>query len=612
MQQAHLDQTLLKHDDTPPVSAVPDPSILPSALPVAALALTLAACGGDSGGEAAPVPATTPTPTPAGGQTSTIAKPQSDAEAARFLMQAQLSATDDDIAALRSQGFEPWLSSKMSEAMSQSGFDWLASRGYNEVNESRYFASNAIFDYMVWQQLMVAPDGVRKRAALALSEIFVVSLNALDFNWRSQGLAHYWDQLNSNAFGSFRQLLEDVTLNAAMGVFLNTKGNQKEDASTGRQPDENYAREVMQLFTIGLAELNLDGSPKLDAQSTPIPSYTESDVSNLARVFTGYDWDRTGNVKTVDPGGNGTRTLGDSKFTQLPMTLDFTTFDPVIRASNHSMLEAKFLGVTIAANTDGRIALKTALDTLANHPNVGPFIGKQLIQRLVTSNPSPAYVRRVATIFNNNGSGVRGDLKAVFKAILTDDEARSDVGLNSTTFGKVREPIVRLAQWARSFGASSASGNWLLPDTSNPGTSLGQSPLRAPSVFNFFRPGYVPANTALAANNLVGPEFQTVSEVTTAGYVNFLGTVAGNTLARGDIKAAYTKELALVTDTAALIDRLNLILASGQLTEANRATIKTALDSVAVTATSTDAVKMQRIAMAVTLVMASPDYLIQR
>jgi uncharacterized protein (DUF1800 family) len=603
MLQVQVDQAQLLIDETLPISDNTETSVLPSALPVAALSLALAACGGDT---AAPAPAPS-----GGGQTSTIAKPKTDAEAARFLLQAQLSASDDDIAALRSQGYEPWLSSKMDEAPGQSGFDWLGSRGFNELNASN-FRLGSVFDHMVWQQLMNAPDGVRKRAALALSEIFVVSLNPIDFDWSRQALAHYWDQLNANAFGSFRQLLEDVTLNAAMGYYLNTRGNKKENTTLGRQPDENYAREVMQLFTIGLSELNLDGSPKLDAQNKPIPSYSQSDVSNLARVFTGYDWDRTGNVKTLDPSPGGTRMISDLKFTKLPMTLDFTKFDPPLPASNHSMLEAKFLGATIAANTDGAAALKTALDTLANHPNVGPFIGKQLIQRLVTSNPSSAYVQRVATVFNNNGSGVRGDLKAVFKAILTDDEARNDAGLTSTTFGKVREPMIRLAQWGRSFGASSVSGNWSITDTSNPGTSLGQSPLRAPSVFNFFRPGYVPANTALATGGLVGPEFQTVSEVTTAGYVNFISTVAGNTLARGDIKAAYTKELALVTDTAALIERLNLILVAGQLSDTNKATIKTALDSVAITATSTDAVKMQRVAMAVTLVMASPEYLIQR
>jgi uncharacterized protein (DUF1800 family) len=573
----------------------------PAMLPVAALALSLAACGGSSG---------SPAPAPAGGQVSTVVKPKTDAEAARFLLQAQLSASDDEIAALRTQGFEPWLSAQMSQAVSQTGFDWMASRGYNNFDTQRYYVNNTIFDYMAWQQLLSAPDGVRKRAAFALSEIFVVSLNGLDFDWRSQALAYYWDQLNANAFGSYRQLLEDVTLNAAMGVYLNTKGNQKEDTKTGRQPDENYAREVMQLLTIGLNELNLDGTSKLDAQNKPIPSYTQSDVSNLARVFTGFDFDRTGNVKNVEPGG--TRMISDLQFTKLPMTSDFTKFDPPGRSSGHSALEAKFLGTTIAAGTDAKAALKTALDTLANHPNVGPFIGKQLIQRLVTSNPSPAYVQRVATVFNNNGSGVRGDLRAVFKAILTDDEARSDASLASTTFGKVREPIVRLAQWARTFGASSASGNWLLADTSSPGTGLGQSPLRAPSVFNFFRPGYVPANTALATGGLVGPEFQIVSEVSNAAYVNFISTAAGNNLARGDIKAAYTREMALVADVPGLIDRLNLLLAAGQLSDASKATIRTAVESIAVTATSTDAVKMNRIALAVTLVMAAPEYLIQK
>jgi uncharacterized protein (DUF1800 family) len=585
-------------------SAIDGGSGATAALPVAALALGLAACGGDA---ATPAPA----PAPAGGQTSTIVKPQTDAAAARFLVQAQFSASDDEIAALRAQGYEPWLTAQMGQAVSQTGFDWLASRGYNDLTTNRYYQNSTIFDYMIWQQLMASPDGVRKRAALALSEIFVVSLSSLSFDWRSQALAHYWDQLNSNAFGSFRKLLEDVTLNAAMGDFLNTKGNQKEDTRTGRVPDENYAREVMQLFTIGLVELNLDGSAKKDAANQTIPSYSQDDVSNLARVFTGYNWDRTGNVKALVPGTTNTM-VSDSKFTKLPMTTDVTKFDPPGTTTRHSALEAKFLGATVPANTEAAAALKIALDTLANHPNVGPFIGKQLIQRLITSNPSPAYVQRVASVFNNNGAGVRGDMAAVFKAILTDEEARSEANLASTSFGKVREPIVRLAQWARSFGASSTSDNWQLTDTSSPGTALGQSPFRAPSVFNFFRPGYVPANTAIASGGLVGPEFQLVSEVSNAGYVNFIASAAGNNLARADIKAAYAKELALVSDASALVDRLSLILTANQLSDATKATIRTAVESIAVTATSTDAVKMNRVGLAVTLVMAAPDYLIQK
>lgn len=573
-------------------------------LSTTAIALALAACGGDSG--QAPVPAPT-----GGGQTSSVAKPATDEEAVRFLLQAQFSASDEEIAALRTQGYEPWLTAQMATPVSQTAFDWLSSKGYDQITTNAFFDNFYPGDYALWQQVLSSPDGVRKRAALALSEIFVVGFSSLDIAWRSQAIAYYWDQLNANAFGSFRKLLEDVTLNAAMGVFLNTKGNQKEDARTGRQPDENYAREVMQLFTIGLDQLNLDGTSKKDAQGNVIPTYTQSDISGLARVFTGYDWDRTGNVKTPDARNNG-RIISDAKFAKLPMTLDGTKFDPPTTVSRHSALEASFLGTTIAANTDGTVALKTALDTLANHPNVAPFISKQLIKRLVTSNPSPEYVQRVATKFNDNGSGVRGDLRAVFIAILTDADARSSATLTQNSFGKVREPIVRLAQWARTFGATSASGNWPLTDQSSPGSALGQSPMRAPSVFNFFRPGYVPANTSIATSNLVAPEFQLVSEVSTAAYVNYMANVASNNLAGRDIKASYTKELALITDVPALVNRLSLLLTAGQLSESTKATIRTAVESIAVTATSSDTAKLNRLATAIVLVMAAPEYLVQK
>jgi uncharacterized protein (DUF1800 family) len=216
------------------------------------LALGVAACGGGGTTGAPPSPPQGPL----------VVKPQNDTEAARFLLQAQFSASDDQITALKSQGYEPWLDAEMAKAQSQTGVAWLSSRGYDQVTDQHYYDNTFPGQYMAWQQLLGTNDPVRKRIALAMSEMFVVSLNNLDFSWRSQGIAHYWDQLNANAFGNFRNLLEDITLNPAMGYFLSTRGNQKEDPRTGRRPDENYAREVMQLLTIGLNQLNLDGTPK--------------------------------------------------------------------------------------------------------------------------------------------------------------------------------------------------------------------------------------------------------------------------------------------------------------------------------------------------------------
>ena len=236
-----------------------------------------------------------------------------------------------------------------------------------------------------------------------------------------------------------------------------------------------------------------------------------------------------------------------------------------------------------------------------------------MIQRLVTSNPSTAYVDRVAKVFNNNGSGTRGDLRAVFKAILLDDEAMNASGLTAPTFGKVREPILRFVQWGRTFGAASTSGNWRIGNLSDLVSGLGQSALRSPSVFNFFRPGYVPANTAIATNSLVAPEFQLINESSTPGYVNYMTSAIGSTNGvGGDVKAAYTSELAIAHDSTALLDRICLLLAANQISDTTKATIKTALDATTVTQTSTTAEKQRRVYMAVLLVMASPDYLVQK
>ena len=507
----------------------------------------------------------------------------SDKEAVRFLLQAQFSASDAEIAAVRSASYASWLDQQFNTPASLTGWDALMGKGYNDI---AFANSTAPADYMVWHQLIASPDAVRKWVALALSEFFVVSSNGVNISGRSFAMAAYWDTLVANAFGNYRTLLEAITLNPAMGVYLNTKGNQKEDSATGRQPDENYGREVMQLFTIGLYELNADGSNKLGSTGQPIETYDQATVTNIARAFTGWDFDTTGATST------------NLLQVRNPMRLI---------ASRHSTLAATFFGTTIAANTDGTAALKTALDTLFNHANTGPFLSKQLIQRLVTSNPSPAYVGRVAAVFNNNGAGTRGDLKAVVKAILLDTEARSAANLTGTTWGKLREPIVRFTQWARSFNATSSTGDWKIPDLTSDSTRLGQSPMRSGSVFNFFRPGYVPPNTALAPAALVAPEFQITNESTVAGYINFMQTTIQNGVA--DVVPNYNNELALVSDPVALVNRLNLILAAGQLSAATLSTISSAITSIS---TATAAGQKNRVYAAVLLVMASPQYLAQK
>jgi uncharacterized protein (DUF1800 family) len=376
----------------------------------------------------------------------------------------------------------------------------------------------------------------------------------------------------------------------------------KENAK-GRQPDENFAREVMQLMTLGLYQLEADGTIRTAANGSRLDTYTQDDVSNLARVFTGYDLDIRADEKTGFAVPGQTYSIDSNQWTQRPMALT---------AANHSTLAASFLGVTVPANTPGAAALKTALDTLYNHPNVGPFIGRQLIQRLVTSNPSAAYVARVSAVFADNGAGVRGDMKSVFAAVLLDNEARSAAGLGDTEFGRLREPMLRIAQWARTFGASSGLGTWKVADTSDAATRLGQSPLRSPSVFNFFRPGYVPPSTVLATDGKEAPEFQIVNETSVGGYLNYLQSVLVDGFDGRDVVASYTAEKALATDAAALVQRLNLLLCANQLSAATVGIVTNALATPPVTAGSSDAVKLNRVYAAVLLVMGCPEYLVQK
>jgi uncharacterized protein (DUF1800 family) len=361
-----------------------------------AVASFLAACGG---GSSSPAP-------PAISDKITFA---TDYAAARFLQHAQFSSSETEIAAVKSMGASAWLDAQMGLPSSTGGWDWLTARGYSAIDSNKFYEMDYHANYMAWNQILASPDGVRRRMALALSEFFVVGISGVStLSWPQFAMAHYWDILCNNAFGNYRKLLEDVTLSIAMGEFLNTLGNQKEDVATGRLPDENYSREVMQLFTIGLQQLNLDGTV-VKVNGAPVDTFTQSDVSNLARVFTGYQADDSeGFFDSVGSPSYRVRKVG---YTRRPMKLN---------ANRHSMLEARFLGAVVPAGTEGSAALKIALDTLFQHPNVGPFFGRQMIQRLVCSNPSPAYVGRVAAVFNNNGKGVRGDLAAMFKAILTD------------------------------------------------------------------------------------------------------------------------------------------------------------------------------------------------
>ena len=549
-----------------------------------------AACGG-GGSSSGPAPAPVPAPAPSPGPSPAPLPPPSADEASRFLMQSTFGPSETEIARVQSLGFSGWIDEQ---------FSFVPSKHlpYVQANYSLLlFGGNfAFMQDSFWQQAIPAPDQLRQRVKFALSQIVVVSAESGTIATASDGLANYIDLLGEHAFGNYRTLLEAVATSPMMGIYLSHLRNQKADPVTGRVPDENFAREVMQLFSIGLTEINLDGTPKL-VNGQPVETYTNADITGLARVFTGWSW-------AAQDTSNASFNGGGTAYT-----------DRILRPMQpypqfHETGIKTFLNVTIPANTSAQASLTIALDTLFNHPNLCPFIGRQLIQRLVTSNPSSAYTARVSAACANNGAGVRGDMKAIVRAILLDAEARSSAGLADPQFGKLREPVLRLSQWARCFGATSASGNWQIRNLDSAATSLGQQPLRAPSVFNFYRPGYVPASTAIAAAGLVAPEFQITGETSVAGYTNFMQAAISSGVGVGrEVRAAYTNELAVADDADALIDRVNRCLMAGTMGTQQRQEIRDAVNAIAVTAPNGRA---NRVYTAVLLTMASPEYLVQK
>lgn len=498
-------------------------------------------------------------------------------QASRFLAQATFGPTPADMEAVVRDGYAAWLDRQLAMPPSQTHFDWLLQQGKN-TEEFKGNGINAPLESTLWRKFISAPDQVRTRVAFSLSEIFVVGVSSITASWPLFGAAGFMDLLAEHALGNYRDLLAAVSQNLSMGCMLTYRGNRKEDPKTGRHPDENYAREIMQLFSIGLLELEPDGSLKM-VDGKPVETYTNADVQGLAKVFTGWDI-------------NGPET--DVEFHRRPMALNNAL---------HSLAEKRFLGAVIPPGTDGHLSLKRAIDVISAHPNVGPFIGTQLIQRLVTSNPSRAYVRRVSAAFDDDGTGARGNLKAVVRAILLDPEARNP-DLNAPDWGKVREPILRFSGWARAFGADSINGVWAMPDTTDNTIRLAQSPMRSASVFNFFRPRYVPPVTELARRHLVAPELQITDETSVAGYLNFLAIYVD----RGweDLQTSYAAEIALAPDPAALVARVALLLAGDAFSDRTAAAIAQAVSSI-----PPDRPR-DRVRAAITLVAATPEYLVQK
>jgi uncharacterized protein (DUF1800 family) len=544
----------------------------------------------------------------------------SESDASRFLEQATFGATDASIHQVSMIGYPAWLNQQfaMPPTLHEPAVEQTVilnnppcAAGDVKCNAA-LFEQNASDEDLVqdtfWQKSIAGNDQLRQRMEYALTSLFVISTEP-NFSIQSmpRGEANYYDVLGADVFGNFRTLLQDVTLNPMMGQFLNTLGNDKGNATT--EPDENYAREVMQLFTIGLWQLNDDGSQKLGANGNPIPTYSNNDVVGLAAVFTGWSWNVPGNGSDnawsnccmyVGPG------YGEDL---LPMQA---------YPSHHYTAEKQFLGVTIPASGSSDTAgdLKIALDTLFNHPNLPPFFCKQMIQHLVTSNPSPTYISNCSAVFENDGTGVRGNLKAVISEILLDPEARdSATDFANPQYGKVREALLRYTEWARAFTAQSRTGSYDNGSPEDPIWGLGEMALRSPTVFNWFAPGFVPPGTSIAAAGLGAPEMQMTNVSSVVGYINYMQDAIGSSAISGpDLFSNYEEEMRLAGTPAALLDRINLLLMAGEMDSTLYGQIQSAISAIDIPTgdqNATNAALLNRVETAIYLTMASPEFCAQ-
>ncbi len=530
--------------------------------------------------------------------------------ASRFLSHATLGHNQQDIQQVMTMGVEDWISNQLTIPRSftlESRIRLYHKMVKDSTNNLGATTSSRMWKYAWWQYLMTSNDALRQRVALALSELLVISDNSL-FSNNAYALGVYYDRLLQNAFGNYRNLLTAVTYSPAMGIYLTTLNNPK---STGSSfPDENYGREVMQLFTIGTVMLNNDGSEILDANNVPVPTYDNDDIAEFAKIFTGLTWaDRTQWNRSA---ANDTSYIAN-------MVMWNTWHEPGTKTLLNNFV------VPNRNPVNGIADITDALDNLFNHPNTAPFVSRFLIQRLVTSNPSPQYINRVANVFINNGQGVRGDLTAVVQAILLDFEATDCSKGEDVNFGMLREPFVRYVQFNKAFNASTMSGNYR-NDMNNIFLATGQRPLSAPTVFNFFQQDYQPIGPITDAN-LVAPEFQITDAQTMVGYVNslyrwlFSNDIADEyDLFTNEVDAHYSDEISTVdysgdfintTDDRIhiLLDKFNLWLAHGRLSATS---LKTISDVIKQFPSVSNTEKTDRIKLAIYLIMTSPEYQINR
>ena len=503
-------------------------------------------------------------------------------EAARFLAQAGFGGSLEEIKNLGSHlNFEGWINNQFEQPQTSMlretrlAYTTAKNLRAQSNNVDNYNNRDKHFHYAWWNSVMTKPDQLRQRIAMALSEIIVLSTNGPVNNF-GDNYASFYDVLLKHAFGNYKDLLYDVTMHPAMGVYLTYLKNPKTDTTNNTFPDENYAREVMQLFSIGLYELNQDGSVKLSAGGNPIQTYDNDDIIELSKIFTGLGAGRL-NRNAFDNG----RTL---KFSTHQNDMDYTVPMKMYEEEHEQGKKYLLNGYVIPADLSGIQDIELAIEHLFNHPNVGPFIGRKLIQNLVKSNPSPAYIEDVAAAFNDNGKGVRGDMKAVVKAILLHEEARDCLWQSDPSNGKLMAPVLRYTAFARAMRLTAPNGLYYT-DARNFHDETFHRVLSSPSVFNFYSPDHTP-NGILTDLELVAPEFEIYNSVTSIGYLNQVNKwtdradlfTASELPADVEVNREYYYEMA--RDPQVLLNHLDMILTKGMLKESTRNIIVEALNGV--------------------------------
>ena len=530
-------------------------------------------------------------------------------QAARFLMQATFGATIEEIDRVTSLGYEAWIDDQIQTqpaylhepyiaALWQDHRDGLREMPNYEKGRSGVPGSNATTPFM--RGALQKPDQLRQRMAFALSQILVASRQEDTLQDHPQGMCNFYDIFVSNAFGNFEDILWKVSMHPVMGRYLSHIGNQKADPSINRFPDQNYAREIMQLFTIGLWELHPNGERILDNIGEPIPTYTNETIKELAKVFTGI-W--FGDLSWGSGGGDDPDYLN-----AMSMHADRHDFvaKPIFPDRGLPGRGAINFPARTESKANGLQDIRDAVAMLFQHPNTPPFICKQLIQFLVTSNPSPAYVERAQNVFANNGSGVRGDLGAVAKAILLDPEARELRFCLKPDFGKMKEPVLRVTALARAFNLAK-DPNFVWWNSDSLQDTAFQVPTLAPSVFNYFRPDYQTPGI-VRERSLVSPVFEIMDSYTSIAFPNYLWDrmVDGFLGGREETDTAvfgldYADVSFLAADSNALADRMNLLFCGGSMTADTRALIITAVEQLPANPLQ------ERALLAAYLTLCSPD-----